>query len=294
MARIQWNPGFDGTTGRSEHGGRRTHVIQLLRDNKEPLSVADVAAKVGIHINTARFHLESLVDAGLADRAAQLRTTPGRPKVLYVGTLPNQTHERAQAYRLLADALTTAVAHNVPNPTKVMYDLGLTWGRYLTDAPTEGVVPTEGEITAQLLAKLDALWFAPELASINKAGSAMGTIVALGADKQIPVGDMPEPSLGALSTHEVILMHNCPFRSAANRSPEVVCALHAGLINGTLAELGSTRRALSVTPMVGELHCAVPISEVDVAKWDDSVTVSIDLKWITQPQEPESFERASQ
>lgn len=285
MARIQWTPGFDGTTGRSEHGGRRTHVIQLLRDNKEPLSVADVATKVGIHINTARFHLESLVDAGLADRAAQLRTTPGRPKVLYVGTLPNQTHERAQAYRLLADALTTAVAHNVPNATKVMYDLGLTWGRYLTDAPTEGVSLTEDEIMAQLLAKLDALWFAPEMAPVDKAGSARGTIVALGAAGEIPVGDMPAPSLGALSTHEVIIMHNCPFQRAANRSPEVVCALHAGLINGTLAELGSSRRTVKITPMVGEHHCAAPISEVDVAKWDESVTASIDLLWIDQRQE---------
>lgn len=285
MARMQWNPGFDGTTGRSEHGGRRTHVIQLLRDNKEPLSVADVAAKVGIHINTARFHLESLVDAGLADRAAQLRTTPGRPKVLYVGTLPNQTHERAQAYRLLADALTSAVAHNVPNATKVMYDLGLTWGRYLTDVPAEGVVLTEGEIMAQLLAKLDALWFAPELAPIDKGGSTNGTIVALGAGGEIPVGDMPAPSLGALSTTEVLIMHNCPFHSAADRSPEVVCALHAGLINGTLSELGSNRRTLKITPMVGEHHCAAPISEVDIAKWDDSVTASIDLKWINQHQE---------
>lgn len=282
MARMQWTSGFDGTTGRSEHGGRRTHVIQLLRDNKEPLSVADVAAKVGIHINTARFHLESLVDAGLADRAAQSRTTPGRPKVLYVGTLPNQTHERAQAYRLLADALTTAVARNIPNATKVMYDLGLTWGRYLTDTPSDDMDLTEDEIMAQLLAKLDALWFAPELAPLDRAARSENTMVALCTDGRVLVGDLPDPTLGALSTHEVIIMHNCPFKSAANRSPEVVCALHAGLINGTLAELGSNRRALEITPMVGEHHCAAPISEVDVARWDDSVTVSIDLTWIDQ------------
>lgn len=286
MARIQWTPGFDGTTGRSEHGGRRTHVIQMLRDNKEPLSVADVATRVGIHINTARFHLESLVDAGLADRAAQSRTTPGRPKVLYVGTLPNQTHERAQAYRLLADALTTAVAHNVPNAIQVMYDLGIKWGRNLADAPTEGVDLSEDEIMAQLLAKLDALWFAPELAPVDKTRSSAGTIVALGAAGEIPVGDMPSASLGALSTQEVVIMHNCPFHSAANRSPEVVCALHAGFINGTMAELGSTRRTLKITPMVGEHHCAAPISEIDLANWDESVPASIDLMWIDQRQAP--------
>ncbi|MEK8229214.1 helix-turn-helix domain-containing protein [Oerskovia sp. M15] len=127
MPRQHVNGGFDGTTGRSNHGGRRTHVIQLLRDSKTPVSVKDVAEEVGVHQNTARFHLESLVDAGLAERTQQTRTTPGRPKVLYRGTLPNQTHERAQAYRLLAEALTSAVADNVPDAGAVTYAVGRTW-----------------------------------------------------------------------------------------------------------------------------------------------------------------------
>lgn len=281
MARMQWTPGFDGTTGRSEHGGRRTHVIQLLRDSREPLSVADVAEKVGIHINTARFHLESLVDAGLADRAAQLRTTPGRPKVLYVGTLPNQTHERAQAYRLLADALTTAVAHNLPNATQVMYDLGVTWGKFLTDPPVEGVQLSEDEIMTQLMSKLDALWFAPELAPIQAANDPDLPIVAVTSQGKIEAGKLPATQPGVLQTREVMIMHNCPFQTAANRSPEVVCALHAGLINGTLTELGSTRRTLQVTPMVGDHHCAAPISDVDVDQWKES-SAALDMSWMEQ------------
>lgn len=281
MARMQWTPGFDGTTGRSEHGGRRTHVIQLLRDSREPLSVADVAEKVGIHINTARFHLESLVDAGLADRAAQLRTTPGRPKVLYVGTLPNQTHERAQAYRLLADALTTAVAHNLPNATQVMYDLGVTWGKFLTDPPVEGVQLSEDEIMTQLMSKLDALWFAPELAPIQAANDPDLPIVAVTSQGKIEAGKLPAAQPGVLQTREVMIMHNCPFQTAANRSPEVVCALHAGLINGTLTELGSTRRTLQVTPMVGDHHCAAPISDVDVDQWRES-SAALDMSWMEQ------------
>ncbi|MDR3068928.1 MAG: helix-turn-helix domain-containing protein, partial [Cellulomonas sp.] len=92
---------YDGTTGRSDSGGRRTHIIQLLRDSREPLSVAEVAEQVGIHINTARFHLESLVYSGLATRETESRAVPGRPRVVYTGTLPNQTHERAQGFRLL-------------------------------------------------------------------------------------------------------------------------------------------------------------------------------------------------
>ncbi|MCL1838772.1 MAG: helix-turn-helix domain-containing protein, partial [Propionibacteriaceae bacterium] len=83
---------FDGTTGRTKHGGRRTHIIQIIRDIKEPMSVQDVADRVGIHVSTARFHLESLVDAGLATRETLSKNKPGRPWVGYLGTLPNQTH----------------------------------------------------------------------------------------------------------------------------------------------------------------------------------------------------------
>ncbi len=282
MSRSNWQTGFDGTTGRSEHGGRRTHVIQLLRDSKEPLSVAEVAKRVGIHINTARFHLESLVDAGLADRASQLRTTPGRPKVLYVGTLPNQTHERAQAYRLLADALTTAVAHNVPNATQVMYDLGQSWGRFLTDTPTPSEPLDEQEIMTQVVAKLDALWFAPELVTVGR-GEAIEMAdkgVHLDTKGKIIEGVALDAADGVHATREVMVMHNCPFQSAANRSPEVVCALHAGLINGALSELGSNRRTLRIYPMVGEHQCAAPISVVD--SWDEQDAAVVDLGWTAE------------
>ena len=36
-----------------------------------------------------------------------------------------------------------------------------------------------------------------------------------------------------------IEMHRCPFHELAEASPRVVCAVHRGLIDGALAELGS-------------------------------------------------------
>ncbi len=36
-----------------------------------------------------------------------------------------------------------------------------------------------------------------------------------------------------------LVMHRCPFRELAERYPRVVCALHAGLIDGALEELGA-------------------------------------------------------
>lgn len=218
--------GYDGTTGKSGHGGRRTHIIQVLRDSKEPVSVARVAREVNIHVNTARFHLESLVDAGMAVRTQEPRETPGRPKILYTGTLPNQTHERAQGYRLLAEMLTTTVAQHVDDAESVAYEVGRTWGRYLTSAPAPFETLDEHEVGERLIEKMDALWFAPEMSS-----------------------ECPGDEQSTLS------MHNCPFLAASERHPGVVCSLHAGLINGSLEELNSVRRAVELRPFAEPHRC---------------------------------------
>ena len=40
---------------------------------------------------------------------------------------------------------------------------------------------------------------------------------------------------------QAIEMHRCPFQDLAEANPRVVCAVHRGLIDGALAELGSTQ-----------------------------------------------------
>ena len=224
---------YDGTTGGSVHGGRRTHIIQILRDAKTPLSVVEVAHMVGIHANTARFHLESLVDAGMATRESEPSNQPGRRRILYSGTLPNQTHERAQGYRLLAQILTSTIAAKFPDAGKEMYEVGLQWGSYLTSRPAPFEVLDEEEIDQRVMDKLDALWFAPELIM------------------------SPSPHM---------LLHNCPFMESARTAPGIVCRLHAGMINGSLAELRSSQRVLELNPVIGPHMCRAwlgPATDLD-------------------------------
>ena len=227
---------YDGTTGGTEQGGRRTHIIQLLRDAKEPLSVAEVAGAVGVHVNTARFHLESLVDAGLARRETEARSLPGRRRILYTGTLPNQTHERAQGYRLLAEILTSTIAARYPAAGEDMYEVGKEWGRYLTSRPTPFEVFDEGEIDKRVVDKLDALWFAPELCRDG-------------------------------GPH--LLLHHCPFVETAKRAPQVVCQLHVGMINGSLEELRSAQRVVRIEPQAQPHLCRAwlgPVPEVPLTR----------------------------
>jgi len=219
----------DGTGGGTARGGRRTHIIQLLRDSKEPLSAADVADKVGIHVNTARFHLEALVDVGLATRETEARGEPGRRRVMYVGTLPNQTHERAQGYRLLSQFLMANIASRHPDLSPEMYEVGEHWGHYLTARPDPFEVFSGEEVDQRLVDKLDALWFAPELRHD------------------------PEPHL---------VLHNCPFIESATSAPFVVCQLHGGMLNGSLEELRSNHRVVQLCLQVQPHTCLAKLGPV--------------------------------
>jgi predicted ArsR family transcriptional regulator len=214
--------------------GRRTHIIQILRDAPEPLSVQEIANAVGIHANTARFHLKSLVDAGLATRETVAGDKPGRPRVVYIGTLPNQTHERAQGYRLLSQMLTNVIAHHQAMSPETMHEVGEEWGRYLTRRPAPFEHIPEEDIYQRVVDKLDALWFAPEL------------------PPQTP--GVPERCL---------LFHNCPFIATAVTAPDIVCQLHAGMVNGSLAELNSGYRVARIVPQVEPHLCQAYLDSAD-------------------------------
>jgi predicted ArsR family transcriptional regulator len=196
--------------------------MQILRDSTEPLSVAEVAAKVGVHLNTARFHLDALVEAGRAERTTQPRPTPGRRPIVYSANLADHAHESAQGYRLLARMLTDAIARQDPNAGPWLYQVGLEWGGYLTTHPAPSERIDEAEVAERLVDKLDALWFAPE------------------------VVDAPTPEL---------VLHNCPFIEQAIANPQVVCELHAGMINGSLAQMGSGQRLVHLYPLCKRTLC---------------------------------------
>ena len=64
-------------------GGSRSRVLEVLQDAGTQLNVNEMAAKMGLHTNTVRLHLDALVAAGLADSEAEKRDLRGRPRKLY-------------------------------------------------------------------------------------------------------------------------------------------------------------------------------------------------------------------
>ncbi|MFB9924264.1 helix-turn-helix transcriptional regulator [Amycolatopsis halotolerans] len=191
------------------HGSRalgesRARVLDALRSEGGPVAVPDVAAQVGLHPNTARFHLDGLVESGLAERQAEDRTRPGRPRTVYVA-VAEEAAEGRRSYRLLAEMLTGLIAENVADPGKAAESAGEAWGRYLADRPPPTRRVDEAEGLRRLSTVLSDAGFAPD-----------------------PDGDLERP---------VIRLRHCPFREVAEEHRDVVCGLHLGLMRGVLAEV---------------------------------------------------------
>jgi predicted ArsR family transcriptional regulator len=200
--------------------GRRAEVLAGLRDANRPLTATDIATLTGLHVNTARFHLDALVSDGLAERSAEERDIPGRPRILYTarGELPGP-----RSYKLLAEMLTGLVASLADRPAAA--EAGRAWGRHLVEraAPSQRV--DADEATVRLNRVLDAIGFQPEIRR------------------------------GKTKTDIEFRLHHCPFREVAERHTNVVCEIHLGLMQGALGELQAPVEATSLEPFVSPNLC---------------------------------------
>jgi len=208
------DPPADGAVG-----ARRADVLARLREAEGPLSVKQVASQTGLHVNTARFHLDGLVGGGLAERTREGRDRPGRPRILYTA---RTAALEPRSYVLLAEMLTGLVA-SLDNAGPAAVETGRAWGRHLVDRPAPSQRIDAGDATTRLKRVLDSIGFQPEV-------------------RAQPDGIE-------------IRLHHCPFREVAERHPDVICALHLGLIEGALTELRAPLSAQSLEPFVGPRVC---------------------------------------
>ena len=80
----------------------RRRLLAVLQAQVQPVDVQALAAVVGLHVTTARGHLEVLARAGLVHRAAERAGRPGRPRQLYTAAGP--AADDGQLARVLAPA----------------------------------------------------------------------------------------------------------------------------------------------------------------------------------------------
>lgn len=204
-------------------GESRAQVLAAVQDAGSALTVTDVAKVVGLHPNTARFHLDALVEAGFLARDVEDREQPGRPRVHYAAR-PDAVRAGRRNYRLLAEILASYLAGESPHPSQAAQEAGRAWGRYLTERPPPYRRTDAATAIERLVRTLDEIGFAPEA-------------VTVGDDQRL-------------------LLHHCPFRETAAEHRDVVCSVHLGLMQGILAELDAPVEAQRLDPFV-EPHLCV-------------------------------------
>jgi predicted ArsR family transcriptional regulator len=191
--------------GTSPLGRSRADVLDSLRTADRPLGVREVAQRMGLHPNTARFHLEALVKAGLAVRETEDRETPGRPRIGYRAAADGPAGRRR--YQLLAEMLASLIAGTMPEPGRAAEQGGREWGAYLAEQPP----PYQRLSTAEAIAKLTGI--------------------------MAELGFAPQAEAGPGSGQYRLCLRQCPFREVAQHHQDVICSLHLGLMRGALARM---------------------------------------------------------
>lgn len=199
--------------------GRRAAVLRVLRDAAEPLSVTAIAAQLGIHPNTVRFHLDSLVTLGQIEQVASPRRTPGRPPQLF-RPVPRMDPTGPRRYRILAEMLADALGAE-SDATARAIETGRAWGHRA--AALQAEAPDDVD---RLVALLDELGFEPD---------------RIGVDP---------PTVG---------LRNCPFLEVAEHRQDVVCRIHLGLMRGALEEWASPAEVRRLTPFAEPNLCVAEL-----------------------------------
>lgn len=197
-------------------------MLKLLQDVAEPLAAEDVSDRLGLHVNTARFHLDTLEADHLVVREAEPRDRPGRPRVLFTAAA-DAPETDGRSYALLAQILTGSFADRVPEPKVAARETGVAWGRYLATPP-----PPDRRVDAA-----------------EAVDAVVTQLHDVGFGSHIDRGD-----------DEVrIDIHHCPFLELAEQHVDVVCSIHLGLIRGILEELRAPVEATSLEPLVEPSRC---------------------------------------
>jgi predicted ArsR family transcriptional regulator len=212
-------------------GSSREAVMDALRQAGAPLTVYDLAERVGLHANTIRFHLARLVEAGLVREAQAASSGPGRPRLVYAVVPGEALQQEPHGYRLLAQILASYLAASAPDAASSAILAGRRWGQFLTERPAPLRRLDAPAASKRLVGMFAALGFQPELAGGGRR----------------------------------ILLHRCPFREVAEQRPEVVCSVHLGLMRGALATLGAPLEATRLEPFVTPQLCVAHLEEASAA-----------------------------
>ena len=196
----------------------RSVILEALEASPVAVDAHVLADRVGLHVNTVRWHLGVLVDAGLVRTEIGPTVGRGRPRVVYRPVAAG-LHAESGPFALLAELLSEVIEGTQGGDAgQVIEDVGRRRGKTLVRTRPDARPVGADEAATEIVRLLDLFGF--------------------------------EPSLDIAARGHRIMMRPCPFGEIAVRHHGIVCRLHLGLIRGALETLGAPVEATALEPFV--------------------------------------------
>ncbi|MGX4762032.1 helix-turn-helix transcriptional regulator [Corynebacterium minutissimum] len=206
---------------------KQREVLKALQEYPQGAKAADVADAMGMHVNTARGHLDELVNAG----AVRVITAPaqgrGRPSLIFQVRIPDN-RSVAEEYVSLISVLAEMLADKDQLDdfaSEQAREIGRRWAQATADKTVN---------------KADAL------APLYRAMRDMGFDPVTSIDRFSQTGETD------------LELHACPFVTAGIRPSPFVCAIHDGYLEQAAVEAGG-RLHLTLMPQSGNGVCRVNV-----------------------------------
>lgn len=224
----------------------RRQALAVLDAATEPLDAASLATALRVHVSTARFHLDHLEAAGLVQREPTTTRAGrrGRPRVHFLAAprhgpqrSPHQAHSfEKPAPNDVRDQLISVLASMLTGQAATIAD------ETVADETCAETVAERAEHAGRQWAQALAEASPGEAPGTDLSPRLTSVLTELGFD---PVADA-----------DSIRLRSCPFRAAAEQFPEVVCAVHRGLVDEFLSA-EQRQRGVRLLPLVQPGLCIV-------------------------------------
>lgn len=211
-------------------------MLRLLQAADAPLSIAQIADELGVHPNTVRFHLDTLVEEGRVEHTEPDHRGRGRPALMFQA-IRQMDRGGTRHFRLLAEILTIGLAAD-QDPSGKALAAGREWGRRLRPPDHLDEEPAAADTTDQLVDMLDELGFAPERLESDTVGL------------------------------EKLGLRHCPFLELAEEATDVVCPIHLGLMQGALEVIDASMTVDRLDPFAQPDLCVAHLKSASILEAD--------------------------
>lgn len=217
---------------RGPRNRQRDRVLRFVREHGGAIDAPELAACMGLHVTTVRFHLDALCDEGTVTRTRITRSGVGRPRTGYIAV-----RDRLD-YQSLAEVLAPELGDTTQMRRRRAQRAGRRWAaRMAASAPREALV-TQG---------------------VPDDAESIDGRAAMIADVFDRMGFAPELSRDTGERQRAIRLHACPVRDLARAHPEVGCAVHLGLLQGLLMRPARAAVHAELEPFVEPELCVAKV-----------------------------------